>query len=584
MACPYRAARCGALLVLSFSTRVSAQSPDPRDSVSRLHRVKIVAARDPVRPLTPLQQATLSASASVSSQRAQESINLVDAEDAVKYQPSLFLRKRNNGDTQAVMGTRVWGVSSSARSLVFADGVALSALIANNNSIGGPRWGLVSPMEIERVDVMYGPFSAAYAGNSMGAVIEMTTRMPTRFTGTVNQTVSQQSFHLYGTNRRLGMSQSSLSVGDRIGKLSFWVSGNYQTGDAQPLTYVTAATFPSGTTGGYAASNKLGVAANVLGAASVLSTGMTNVTGKLAYDLTPAVRAAYSVGYWVNSTESGTETYLEKAGSPSFAANSGFASGTYQLDQRHTMQSLSVRSASRGDWDWEAVATRYAFDHDQQRSPTTAAATGLTFGQAGRATVLDGTGWATWDAKAIWHRGGRGALNTVSAGVHADAYVLANATYNTAEWTAGPFGSVASDGEGRTRTTALWIQDAWRVRPALTATIGARAEWWRAEDGRNVSGSTVVEQPSRDMTRVSPKATLVWTARPSTTVTASLGKAYRFATVSELYQLVTTGATFTSPNPDLRPTTCWRPNCASSTAVTAAACRSHCSRTTFATR
>jgi len=53
-------------------------------------------------------------------------VNLVDTEDAVKYLPSIFLRKRNNGDTQAVMGTRVWGVSSSARSLVYADGVPLS--------------------------------------------------------------------------------------------------------------------------------------------------------------------------------------------------------------------------------------------------------------------------------------------------------------------------------------------------------------------------------------------------------------------------------------------------------------------------
>ena len=63
----------------------------------------------------------------------------------MKYLPSVFLRKRNNGDTQATMATRVWGVSSSARSLIFADGVPLTALIANNNTIGGPRWGLVSP-------------------------------------------------------------------------------------------------------------------------------------------------------------------------------------------------------------------------------------------------------------------------------------------------------------------------------------------------------------------------------------------------------------------------------------------------------
>ena len=44
-----------------------------------------------------------------------------------------------------------------------------------------PRWGLVTPEEIERVDVMYGPFSAAYPGNSVGAVVDYVTRMPTNF-------------------------------------------------------------------------------------------------------------------------------------------------------------------------------------------------------------------------------------------------------------------------------------------------------------------------------------------------------------------------------------------------------------------
>ncbi len=35
-------------------------------------------------------------------------VNIVDTEDAVKYMPSLFLRKRNYGDTQAILATRTW--------------------------------------------------------------------------------------------------------------------------------------------------------------------------------------------------------------------------------------------------------------------------------------------------------------------------------------------------------------------------------------------------------------------------------------------------------------------------------------------
>ena len=91
-------------------------------------------------------------------QRIEQTVNIVDSGDAVKYMPSLFLRKRNYGDTQAVIATRTWGVNSSARTLVYADDILLTALIANNNTLGAPRWGLVSPEEIKGIDMLYGPF------------------------------------------------------------------------------------------------------------------------------------------------------------------------------------------------------------------------------------------------------------------------------------------------------------------------------------------------------------------------------------------------------------------------------------------
>jgi iron complex outermembrane receptor protein len=156
-----------------------AQTPaPPRDSARTLATVNVTAEHEDLSAVEPIQRLTLPVSVSITQRRAEQTVNLVDPEDAVKYLPSIFLRKRNFGDTQATLATRVWGTSSSARSLVFADGVPLSALIANNNQIGGPRWGLVAPTEVERIDVMLGPFSAAYGGNSMGAVMVITTRLP----------------------------------------------------------------------------------------------------------------------------------------------------------------------------------------------------------------------------------------------------------------------------------------------------------------------------------------------------------------------------------------------------------------------
>ena len=523
-----------------------------KDSARKLLPVLVSTERTATPPA--LVRETLPVSASVTAEKAKATVNLVDTEDAVKYLPSVFLRKRNNGDTQATMATRTWGVSSSARSLVFADGVPLTALIANNNTIGGPRWGLISPVEIARIDMMYGPFSAAYAGNSMGAVMEITTRLPERREVAVTQTQALQTFGLYGTDRRFGTSQTSASAGDRFGKFAFWVSGNYQDSHSQPLAYVTSATFPAGTSGGFAETNKLGAAANVVGATGLLHTRMTNARAKLAYDLTPSLRAAYTLGYWKNDADAGVDPYLTKSGTVTYAGLSGFASGNYDLLQKHSAHSLSLRSDTHRNWDMEAVASRYAFDTDRQRLPLSATASD-TFSTAGRIAVLDGTRWANLDLKATWHRGGDGAAHRVSMGAHGDAYQLRNPTFNTPNWHVDHSETtVATEGDGRTRTAALWLQDAWRVAPSLKMTVGGRYEHWRAFDGFNQNGSTSVTQPERSMSRFSPKAVIEWGSRVSAWRAAlSVGKAYRFATPSELYQLVTTGSTFTSPDPNLKP-------------------------------
>jgi iron complex outermembrane receptor protein len=214
-----------------------------------------------------------------------------------------------------------------------------------------------------------------------------------------------------------------------------------------------------------------------------------------------------------------------------------------------------LRTDNKSAWDFEAIAAHYSFDKDQQRVPTTASANDTSFGTAGRVAVLDGTAWSSLDLKGAWRQGGRGALatHTVSFGAHHDDYRLNNPTYNTPDWRAGDFTTVATEGDGKTRTQALWAQDAWRVSDVLKLTVGGRFEHWKAFDGFNVNGTTTVTQPSISDSKFSPKAVLAWTPTLDWTVTGSLGKAYRFATAAELYQLVSTGTTFTSPDPHLKP-------------------------------
>lgn len=478
-------------------------------------------------------------------------VNAVDVEDAVKYLPSLFVRKRNYGDTQPVLATRTWGVNSSARSLVLIDDIPISALIANNNTLGAPRWGVISPEQIDHVDMLYGPYSAAYSGNAIGGVLRIATRTPEQTEVTFKQIEALQSFDLYGTRDDYRTHQTSATAGGRSGAWSWFVGANLQDSSSHPLSFITSATTPAGTIGAIAANNKLGVPANVLGAGGLLDTRMAHLNGKFSYDLHPFLRATYLVGAWTNDARSHAQTYLTDAdGRPTWGNAGGFASNTYLLDATHRMQGLSLKSDSDGRWDGEAVLTWYDILRDRQRSPA-GVGSGTDFTPNGRLADLEGTGWATLDLKGVWRPGD---AHELAFGVHADEYTLKNPTRNTAVWrNAASVGNLHSEGRGRTVTRAAWMQDAWSFAPGWQATLGLRYEQWDARDGYNFSGGTGIRQPDVSANAWSPKATLSWNVAPDWLLTASLAKSTRFATVGELYQLVSTGSTFTAPNPDLQP-------------------------------
>src|SRR5260370_19709826 len=96
--------------------------------------------------------------------------NVVNTEDVLKYLPNLAVRKRFIGDLNSLIAVRGTSNAQSARGLVYADGLLLSNLLGNNFAFA-PRWSMVYPDEIQRVDVIYGPFSALYPGNSFGATV-----------------------------------------------------------------------------------------------------------------------------------------------------------------------------------------------------------------------------------------------------------------------------------------------------------------------------------------------------------------------------------------------------------------------------
>ncbi|QRN52110.1 TonB-dependent receptor [Dyella caseinilytica] len=536
----------------SPSTPASSTAPtNTAKKPTTLEAVSVTAQANQTPTTTPAFPAT---QVTVTAAQMEDSVNAVDVEDAAKYMPSVFIRKRNEGDTQPVLATRDWGVNSSARTLVYVDDIPISALIANNNTIGAPRWGMVSPDEIDHIDMLYGPYSAAYSGNAMGGVMRIVTRTPDKPEVTIEQTEALQTFNLYGTRGNYATSKTAVTASGRNGKFSWFVGANSANSFSQPLTFITSGSTPANTTGTIPALNKVGQTANVLGAGGVLHTRMLNLNGKFAYDITPWLQAAYWVGYWSNDGQSRTQTYLTNAsGAPTYGKAAGFASNTYAIVEHHLMQAASLKTDTKGDFDGSLVVTHYHFIKDDQWSPYGVGA-GTVFTPNGLLASYAGTNWSTADLQGIWRPDGYGGAHEISAGLHADEYTLANPTYNTSVWQDPDSAtSLYSAGSGKTRTNAIWLQDAWQFAPDWLATIGGRYEQWKASDGFNFSGKTAIYQPTEKASGFSPKATLRWDMAPTWRLTGSVAKSLRFPTVGELYQLVSTGSTFTSPNPNLKP-------------------------------
>ncbi len=549
------------VLFATFATAANGQNSD--EHPRKVETVTVTASRN-ARAYQPPAK-----SESITAADAAVRINAANTEDMLKYLPNILVRKRHIGDTQDPVTTRTSGVGSSARSLIYADGILLSSLIANNNTTGSPHWGLVAPEEVDRIDVLYGPFAAQYPGNSIGAVVEIATRMPGRFEMNAKAQGAVQSFSQYGTKNDYGTWQIGGGMGDRDGAFSWRIGVNHLDSHGQPLSYVTLTRPPSPLAGGTAVTgafdtlNRTAAPVIVAGTGGIEHQVQDNATLKLAYEFSDTLRAAYTLAVFRQDDDATAETYLrDGAGNPVYSGTinfggyrysvgaSSFSNGVYNLKQTHLAHALSLRSD--GDaWEWEGVFTLYDYAQDKQRIPGAALPGGFDGGM-GTITRMDGTGWYTADLRAVWHAD---AGNDLSFGAHYDHETLKSLKYNTADWKHGREGAPATASRGKTHTAALWAQDVWRFAPQWKATLGLRYEDWNASGGLNYSLAPPqnVAQPKQSGSFFSPKASLAWQPDAAWTLTASYGRAYRMPTVSELYQSVTTGLVLSSPDPNLKP-------------------------------
>ena len=149
----------------------------------------------------------------------------------------------------------------------------------------------------------------------------------------------------------------------------------------------------------------------------------------------------------------------------------------------------------------------------------------------------------------------RSGANTLSAGAHWDRFTLSSNRYATTDWIAGSAGALNLQSRGQDADGGVLGAGCLDDRAAADADgrralrMVARVRW-----GQFLRPRPPSRRSSRrcSAAKFSPKATLAWTFAKGWTARASFGEAWRFPTVGELYQIVTTPVAAV-PNPNLRP-------------------------------
>ncbi len=493
-----------------------------------------------------------------------EQSNVIGSEDLLRYAPNLTIRSRYIGDRNALIGGRSNSTTQGSRSLVYIDGLLISDLLGA--SFNPPRWGMVSPAEIQSMDVLYGPFSAELPGNSMGTTVQITTRYPRDLTVTADSQIFSQNFSDdYGYKESFDGNRLNVTMGESYQRWRWFGAVSRLDTTSHPMQYATANFIAANNqpfvNGAIVDVDPNNLARVIIGPTGIEDTRQINAKFKAGVDITDDATLEFVLGYWQNDYDRRAISFLtDSNGAPVYngdrrlpdgrairITNSAFSPQAGNED--HWQSALSLTWKLNEHWALQAIASDYRVAENELRSSTTPPPN-ANLGGAGTVSFGDGTGWNTFDLKLDGHF----ESHRFRYGFHADRYVLETNVFNTADWRSGIPSTRTSIFGGKAKTFAVYAQDDWKFAPGWELGAGLRYEQWTAFDGvRGVNANPVLLYAERTIDGFSPNLSLSKELGDNWTARASIGKAVRFPTVSELFQGSVSGQVIVNSDPNLKP-------------------------------
>lgn len=539
-------------------------------SEAQLKAVSVTETRAQLDPNLP------NSTASKTAEQLREQ-TIYNAEDIAATLPSTTVRKRYFGDRNSNIGGRSFGVLQPGRALVYLDGYLISNFLGRFDA---PRWNMVNIESIERIDALYGPFSAIYPGNSIGTTLAISERKPTGLEASASVKYNHQSFNEYGTSEGYTGSMTSARLASRLDSgVWFSLGVQHQDSEGHPMSYanavrgVTSNSFLAPTSGTAVTGIRYDTDAQsrdraVFGATSIDHSVQDTLNLRLGYDISSTQSIEGRVSTWRNDSTVTTQTSLrDAAGNPvwSGVVNDGVnrftvaanAFAPSQRDESHRQLGLTWKTRHATGWNASVVATDYSILSDANRLASTAQPL-AELGGAGTVTRRDGTGWNTFEVQSTYTpvKGDFGnGQHALTFGLHRNQYQLKNVVNKASDWRSVET-TQDQNYNGQTTITALYAQDAWRLSPDLVLTGGVRVERFESHDGSQYFAGTPAVETSyatRTLHASSPKLSLAWTAADDLLLRASLGRGVRFPNVDELFNGTKTGTSITTSDPNLRP-------------------------------
>ena len=510
---------------------------------------------------TPRHPEDIPASITVITKEDLEKQNIQTVDEALRQVPGTFARRGKGWqDTRANVNLRGFPSSTQIRTLVLLDGQDMSSAYTT-----AVQWSSLAVEDIERIEVVRGPFSALYGGNAMGGVINIITKTPKKLQMRANMGYGKYDTWTY-----------YLGVGNRFwDKLSLQLDYKYRYTSGYPadLARKTAKTGAAPIqVGGWKHTLKpTGTDTYIIGDKG--DNSWYDIIGnlKLSWDLAPGHKIKFSTLLDWNEYGYGQfHTYLRDAatGAPvvsgkkvglagtglrfSYLREGNFLSGDgrshtaiYNLNSEHQVTDTTTLR-------FHAGLTNQP--HNWYTSPDSKAF------RSGGVGTLSSTPSKNWDFEAQVDQG-IGTKQVLTGGLSYRTGWAANKEYALDNWRdLDTKTQVNNQGGGRDRQFGFFLQDEIAWHPKFTTVIGARLDWWQTYGGayQETATAPITHLPCRDRWSVSPKIAFLYRPWDWMSWRVSGGRAFRPPNVYELYRTWTSrwGTKYKS-NPNLKPEKTW---------------------------